>query len=236
MLKKSSHEDKMKKINKMGFSVVEGLLILVIIGIIGGAGFYVYNANKKTNESLDNTGNSEVANHENKPEDSNKEKDPYEGWKTYKNEAYGYEFKYPKTWQTSDAAAQRSTTPGQPNRHSVTLESPGFAASNEGVGYHLTGGAEMYAYVNDTEQPTAEAYIKSHQFLSRVLEGWDSLTVAGQPAVKYKLHYEGSPFLETLVVQNGKVYAIHFEYANDTALGEYAEDYEALVKSFRFLN
>ncbi len=44
----------MKKLNNRGFGVIEGLLFLAIIGIVVGMGFYVYNANKKTNDSLDN--------------------------------------------------------------------------------------------------------------------------------------------------------------------------------------
>lgn len=35
------------KLNNKGFGVVEGLLVLVIIGIVGGTGYYVFNANKK---------------------------------------------------------------------------------------------------------------------------------------------------------------------------------------------
>jgi hypothetical protein len=35
-----------------GFSVVEGLLIFIIVGILGGTGWYVYNSNKKTNDLL----------------------------------------------------------------------------------------------------------------------------------------------------------------------------------------
>jgi hypothetical protein len=42
------------KINEKGFSAVEGLLILIIVSIIGGAGWYVWNANNKAQDSLDN--------------------------------------------------------------------------------------------------------------------------------------------------------------------------------------
>ena len=31
----------MKKLNNRGFAVLEGLLILVIVGIVGGVGWYV---------------------------------------------------------------------------------------------------------------------------------------------------------------------------------------------------
>ncbi|MBW3569271.1 hypothetical protein KY385_04035 [Candidatus Parcubacteria bacterium] len=41
----------MKKLNDRGFGVIEGLLILVIVGIIGGAGFYVYKQNQEPKQS-----------------------------------------------------------------------------------------------------------------------------------------------------------------------------------------
>ncbi len=39
--------------NQQGFSSVEAILIVVIIAIIGFAGWYVYNANKKANNTID---------------------------------------------------------------------------------------------------------------------------------------------------------------------------------------
>ncbi len=44
--------------NQKGFGAVEALLILVIVGIIGGAGWYVFQSQKKTNQSLDNANKS----------------------------------------------------------------------------------------------------------------------------------------------------------------------------------
>jgi uncharacterized protein (UPF0333 family) len=44
---------KIKRLNQKGFGALEVLLLLVIVGIIGGAGWYVYQSQKKTNESLD---------------------------------------------------------------------------------------------------------------------------------------------------------------------------------------
>jgi hypothetical protein len=38
-----------------GLGAIEALLIAVIIGIVGFAGWFVYNSQKKTNQSLDNT-------------------------------------------------------------------------------------------------------------------------------------------------------------------------------------
>ena len=44
----------MKKLSQKGFAVLEGLLILAIIGTIGGVGWFVYSSQKNTNKSLDN--------------------------------------------------------------------------------------------------------------------------------------------------------------------------------------
>ena len=49
---------KLKNLNENGFSILEGLLILVIFGIIGGAGYYVYQSQKDTYEILENPSDS----------------------------------------------------------------------------------------------------------------------------------------------------------------------------------
>jgi type II secretory pathway pseudopilin PulG len=41
----------MKK-NQKGFSLIEGLLIVIIVGLVGGIGWYVWNTNNQTNSSL----------------------------------------------------------------------------------------------------------------------------------------------------------------------------------------
>lgn len=48
----------MQKIDTKGFSVVEGLLVLVIVGIIGGVGWFVLQAKSKTNSTTNRTDSS----------------------------------------------------------------------------------------------------------------------------------------------------------------------------------
>jgi hypothetical protein len=50
----------MKKLNAKGSSPLHIVLIVVIIGLIAGVGYYVYNSQKKTNTALDNTANSQA--------------------------------------------------------------------------------------------------------------------------------------------------------------------------------
>lgn len=38
--------------NQSGFALIEGLLILLIVAVIGGVGYYVYNSQKQTDRSL----------------------------------------------------------------------------------------------------------------------------------------------------------------------------------------
>jgi len=46
------------KLNQKGFSGVEALLIVVIVAIIGGVGYYVYQSQQETKKSQDNANKS----------------------------------------------------------------------------------------------------------------------------------------------------------------------------------
>lgn len=83
-----------------GFALVEGLLILVIVGMLGGLGWYVWNTNKNTNESLtsaDTVANSSAAKYSKKPTSPTFNKLP-NGWTEYKNDEKGLRLGYPKVW------------------------------------------------------------------------------------------------------------------------------------------
>jgi Tfp pilus assembly protein PilE len=56
--------------NQKGFSVVEGLLVFVIIGIIGGVGYYVYQSQQETKKSQDNSNKSSLEIDAEKKEDT----------------------------------------------------------------------------------------------------------------------------------------------------------------------
>lgn len=88
--------------NQKGFSVIEGFLIFIIVAIIAGVGWYVWDSSKKTDETLKNTGNSKVIPTKKKTDSSKVTPDPYSGWKAYTNSKYGISFKYPTTWTLSD--------------------------------------------------------------------------------------------------------------------------------------
>lgn len=47
----------LKTLNQKGFSAIEALLILILVGIISGTGYYVYSANRKSNDNLESANN-----------------------------------------------------------------------------------------------------------------------------------------------------------------------------------
>jgi hypothetical protein len=87
------------KRNQGGFSVVEGLLIFIIVGIIGGTGWYVMNANNKTNDTLDNSGLGTAAKSSKKASPAPaSQADPTASWTAYSSVDGKYSLKYPTTW------------------------------------------------------------------------------------------------------------------------------------------
>jgi hypothetical protein len=51
----------MKKSGQSGFAVIEAVLVLVIVGILGFTGYFVWHAKQSTDKSLDNTAKSQPA-------------------------------------------------------------------------------------------------------------------------------------------------------------------------------
>lgn len=96
----------MKKLNNKGFGIVEGLLIFVIVGLIGGTIFYVYKANKNIGNGGDGTTiQKNKAGTPAKPENE---------LKTYKFDTTGLSFDYPKDYKLDDFGADNDpdTLPG----------------------------------------------------------------------------------------------------------------------------
>ena len=80
------------KSNK-GFTIIEGLLILIILAGLGGIGWYVWDTNNKTLDTLADAdaANSSVAN-------VSKTKDATADWVVFSNKDGQFSGKHPKTW------------------------------------------------------------------------------------------------------------------------------------------
>lgn len=87
------------KVNQKGFSVVEILIVIVVVGVLGAVGWLVYDRQSKDKaEPVATT--TEIKKEDN--ESSTSAKDPYEGMTKYTSEKYGITFYYPKNWSTEE--------------------------------------------------------------------------------------------------------------------------------------
>ena len=82
--------------NIRGFTLVEGLLILIILGLLGGTGWYVWQSKDKTDKSYKNSdsANSSTFLYASRP---NEDVAP-DGWEYYFDEAGDFSFYYPPSW------------------------------------------------------------------------------------------------------------------------------------------
>jgi len=107
------------KLNSKAFSTIESLLVVVIIAIVGGTGYYVYNANKTTNATLssaakDASSSPKFSSKKPAVKSPSKQTDSVAGWKTYSSPTAtpDYSFKYPSNWTLSTDRTQLSSPDG----------------------------------------------------------------------------------------------------------------------------
>ncbi len=141
------------KIDQSGFSAVEGLLIVIVLGIIGGTGWYVYNSQQEDKPVQQ----AEVTNSQPKPEEiTTKVKDTA---KTYTNLEFKFSVQYPDDWEvrTDD---RRTLGPIDGYSGDTYLVSVGYVGSQHDFNYLrvIEGNVEeamargAYAGIQDTSK------------------------------------------------------------------------------------
>jgi hypothetical protein len=93
-----------------GFSLVEGLLIFVIVGILASTCWYVWSSNKKTNDLLNKAENTKLSNPKKVSKVNNTAKptmDPYKDWKTGTSTRANFTFKYPSDWMYANGVGEK---------------------------------------------------------------------------------------------------------------------------------
>ena len=106
-----------------GFSIIEALLILAIIGILGFTGWYVYHVRQASDRDYAATANSTVPT---RTSTKTSAVTSYAGWKTYTT-SFGASFRYPSDWFVQ-------TEPGDPASYdvsSVDNSSPGLRGNDK---------------------------------------------------------------------------------------------------------
>lgn len=89
----------MKKLNTKGFTALEIILILVVVGLLAGATTYFLKHQKKDDKPAANTTSQTQTN--TKPEETKATPDPTADWVSYTSTTGKFTLKYPKTWATA---------------------------------------------------------------------------------------------------------------------------------------
>jgi len=86
--------------NSMGFSAVEVLLILVVIGILGFTGWFVYHSQKVANKDYSSESSVQTSTNQKSttPSASNAKTKAMATWSDFSNTAIGLKFRYPSDW------------------------------------------------------------------------------------------------------------------------------------------
>ena len=213
-----------KRNTQSGFGAIEIIFIVLVVALLGYLGWRLYDAqtHKSTPAATQQTQKSNTTN------TTAVVPEPQ-----YVSNDFKYSFTYPSTWKTSDAM-NASATAGQPKPYSLTIESPDFKITEEGIGPIATSGARMWVSAYKTTATTAAEAFQSSSFYSYAAKDRQDTKLDGVSAVRYKVQYESNPTLTTSAVKNGYLYDVVLDYANDDAFAKYSKDYDALISSFKF--
>lgn len=110
--------------NQKGFSGIEALLILVIAGIIGGVGWYVWNAKKESDESLKQAAQTEIKAAGKKKEAARTDQkvDETANWKEVSFKSIKYSFKAPDGWTLNSLNELEPNNPVSDEYYSLSHE------------------------------------------------------------------------------------------------------------------
>jgi prepilin-type N-terminal cleavage/methylation domain-containing protein len=89
------------KANQKGFSVVEILIVIVVVGLLGAVGWLVYDRQNNKRESVSTSSQTDTKETENGESKQELVVDQTSDWKEIKNAEYGFSYKYPSDskWQ-----------------------------------------------------------------------------------------------------------------------------------------
>lgn len=205
------------KTNQKGFSVLEILIVVVVVGLLGAVGWLVYDRQKsKTSNQETNTQTSEQKSNtqigEQKQESAKQETkvvDPYEGWKTYADSKLSYSFKYPDTW---------SVTPINygDKLGAIRIDSSDIKTEEWLIGAtDVTKGSIVALYAQSSGDYTAFTGLQKQLKDNGTIKP-STLTLGSHKAIEYAFAYEGpeityirlaisdSQYIETSFISEGQ--------------------------------
>ncbi len=88
------------KANEKGFSVVEILIVVVVVGLLGAVGWLVYDRQKNKVDTAQTTQQTPVTTES----EAKEETDPYANWKNQCDDKAGLCFKFPSDWKVEEVS------------------------------------------------------------------------------------------------------------------------------------
>lgn len=99
------------KHQQKGFAVLETLLIVIILAIIGGTGYFVWHSRQNTDKTLGNAAKSQPG----IPKTKNEPQISTTGWASFTSKLEGFAIRYPKDWEVV-SNGELSTNPHNGSR------------------------------------------------------------------------------------------------------------------------
>lgn len=214
----------MKKLRNRGFAAMELILMLLIIAIIGGAGYYVYNSQKKTNDSLGSTASSGSTPQKTEKETSTSEEGVVG---THENTTLGISFTYPKDWTKKVQELDKTF------KENVWISSPDYKEVPEDpFGAIETGGifmVQVYAteYKNNDELKANDPYMSNPY----------DVKLGGISALRQdKCGHPVQRSVCVSLVKGGYEYNVSYAHPNaeTSNSAKYIAEFKALLASFKF--
>jgi Tfp pilus assembly protein PilE len=157
--------------NQKGFSAVEALLIVIIVGMLGGVGYYVWHSQKQVDNTYSQTANSSaVPSKKVSSKTAPAATDPYAGWKNFTTQNAKVGFEYPASWTIKDSST------GSDDMLQLT-GSDGFSANisfDENGKYGINSTQEFIDYIGGTPSQAADGLVYGLQLSKSKTKAMDT--------------------------------------------------------------
>jgi prepilin-type N-terminal cleavage/methylation domain-containing protein len=188
------------KVNQKGFSVVEILIVIVVVGVLGAVGWLVYDRQKSKTDSKDMSTQNMNAKSETPKKETEMAKELYGGWKTYTSKiGSGLTFKYPADWyypeDDSTTAPFKNNLGGSEADRTLYSVKPTFSKPTS------AGGVSTNQYLCvSIDEYTSKGWGESNWQTSKPVKDIP-LTINGK-TVNFGLFAGSSPMLSELYINN----------------------------------
>lgn len=190
------------KTNQKGFSVVEGLLVLLVVGLIGTVSWLVYDRQQNDNKQEPSVSN--IVKTENGGTEESEDSSLPEGFTKFENKPNKISLGYPSDW----AVDKQEPLSGYENSI-VVFSSPSYKKGALPIGAEgVLSGTLVTVQTAQPKGTNVQTDYKEPKFGTDVT----NFMIGGEKAVHYYVAYESAVYSHAVVYANGKQYDIIMQY------------------------